>query len=443
MKFERYYIAIPVIACIAILASAFYFTPYFEIMKPEIKPLTSIGPIGIQKTLSVEFADRRSGLRHIDISISQDSKTYRLATLDFPERGTTEKTLTLEVNPRNLRLHDGEATVTATAVDHSLFGNTARLVEKVTLDTVPPQVSLFSTVHNIRPGGTCLVVYRVSKDTDKNGIQIGDDFFPGYAVTLGGKPTYLAYVPIPLVLDQKTFRMLLAVRDKGGNAVSIDVPRHIQPQKFRKDTLEITDRFLAQKMPEFQQLEPSLRGKTPLETFRDVNEKMREENFKTIQSFCSATSGTPLWKGPFVRMKNAAPMAMFGDMRTYTYERKRIGGSTHLGVDLASTAHAPIEAANDGIVLYAGYLGIYGNTVILDHGLGVSSLYAHLNEIKVKAGQRVAKEEVIGLSGSSGLAGGDHLHFSILVGGRFVNPVEWWDPHWIQDNIDAKIGIAS
>ncbi len=144
MKSEHYYIAIPVVACIAILASAFYFTPYFEIMKPEIKPVTSIGPIGIQKTLTVEFADRKSGLRHIDIAITQDNKTYRLASLDFPERGTTEKTLAVEVSPRNLKLHDGEATVTATAVDHSLFSNTARLVEKVALDTVPPQVSLLS-----------------------------------------------------------------------------------------------------------------------------------------------------------------------------------------------------------------------------------------------------------------------------------------------------------
>ncbi len=287
------------------------------------------------------------------------------------------------------------------------------------------------------------MVYRVSKDTDKNGIRMGDDFFPGYAVTLGGKPTYLAYVPIPPAIEPKTFRMVLVVSDKGGNAVSIDIPRHIEPKKFRKDTLELTDRFLTQKMPEFQQQEPALRGRTPVETFRYVNEKMREENFRTIQSICSKTSGNQLWKGPFVRMKNAAPMAMFGDMRTYTYQKKPIGESTHLGVDLASTAHAPIEAANDGIVLYAGYLGIYGNTVILDHGLGVSSLYAHLNEIKVKAGQQVAKEEIVGVSGSSGLAGGDHLHFSILVGGRFVNPVEWWDPHWIRDNIDVKIEIAS
>ena len=132
-------------------------------------------------------------------------------------------------------------------------------------------------------------------------------------------------------------------------------------------------------------------------------------------------------------------MALFGDRRTYLHHRQKIGESIHLGVDLASTAHAPIEAANRGVIVFSGQLGIYGNAVIIDHGLGIFSLYGHMSELKAVEGREVAKGDVIGMSGESGFAGGDHLHFSILVGGRFVDPVEWWDPAWITNNITSKI----
>ena len=100
------------------------------------------------------------------------------------------------------------------------------------------------------------------------------------------------------------------------------------------------------------------------------------------------------------------------------------------------------EFINAGVVLYAADLGIYGNCVIVDHGLGVQSLYAHLSSIEVKEGDRVEKGRVLGRSGMTGLAGGDHLHFTMLVNGQAVNPVEWWDPKWMQDRVLRKIAEA-
>jgi pyruvate/2-oxoglutarate dehydrogenase complex dihydrolipoamide acyltransferase (E2) component len=101
-----------------------------------------------------------------------------------------------------------------------------------------------------------------------------------------------------------------------------------------------------------------------------------------------------------------------------------------------------VKAGNDGKVVYADYLGIYGNCVIIDHGMGVSSLYGHLASIDLKNGDTVKRDQVIGRSGMTGLAGGDHLHFSMQVHGRPVNPVEWWDPHWIDDRVMRKIREA-
>src|SRR5512137_1829141 len=106
--------------------------------------------------------------------------------------------------------------------------------------------------------------------------------------------------------------------------------------------------------------------------------------------------------------------------------------------------NSPVPAANSGIVVSTGFIGIYGQTVILDHGFGLFSMYSHLSQIAVKAGDRVAKETILGNTGSTGLAGGDHLHFSMMVQDTFVDPIEWWDPHWIRDNVTSKLdGVKS
>jgi len=108
-------------------------------------------------------------------------------------------------------------------------------------------------------------------------------------------------------------------------------------------------------------------------------------------------------------------------------------------MDIASTRRAEVKAANNGKVVFGDYLGIYGNMVLLDHGQGVFSLYSHLSQINVTVGDSVKGGGVIGLTGTTGMAGGDHLHFSMLVHGTFVTPKEWWDKHWIDVTIDEPI----
>ena len=110
---------------------------------------------------------------------------------------------------------------------------------------------------------------------------------------------------------------------------------------------------------------------------------------------------------------------------------------THLGEDLASLVNSPVYAGNNGVVVYAEPLGIYGQTVILDHGLGVFSSYSHMSQIDVKVGDKLDKGAVLGRTGTTGLAAGDHLHFAINLQGEFVDPLEWWDPHWLKDQVEG------
>jgi len=207
--------------------------------------------------------------------------------------------------------------------------------------------------------------------------------------------------------------------------------------------LNISDRFLNSKITDFDigSKEGSFESaKNPLlKKFLYVNETVREENVKKILSIPKKTENQILWNGKFSRLAGSARRSGFADRRIYKYKGKEIDRAVHLGIDLASTSNAQVPAANSGKIILAQYVGIFGNTIIIDHGFGLCSLYAHLNEFLVNEGDSVNKGDFIGTTGYTGLAGGDHLHFSMLVHNVFVNPVEWWDGSWIKNNITSKI----
>jgi murein DD-endopeptidase MepM/ murein hydrolase activator NlpD len=440
----RYIRYIGLLTAIIVMIGGFWlFRSAFDMGKPDIRIPQDVGMIGRQKVIEVTFSDRGSGLRDTWITINQGDKTHTLYAVNYPQKGMHDKTISVTVDPLGMNMQDGPATLNIKAVDYSLFKNQTLLSKPLTIDLHPPQIYLLNPQNIINPGGTCVTLYRTSKPVVISGVQVDDRFFTAYPTTLSGKAFYIAYFSLPIEAGQGQTRIKVVAKDQAGNESTVALPHLIKKGKFRTDKIRLSDPFLQQKMPEFQMADMNLRGKTPVETFIHVNSVMRQENFKTIQSLTRKSEARQLWADTFLRMKNAAPKALFGEKRIWLYDGKAIGESLHEGVDLASLEHAPIEAANNGLVVYAGPLGIYGNAVIIDHGFSLFTLYGHLSTINVKAGQMVRKQEVMGSSGMSGLAGGDHLHFSILVDGQFVNPLEWWDAHWIADNVTKKIAMAN
>ena len=192
-------------------------------------------------------------------------------------------------------------------------------------------------------------------------------------------------------------------------------------------------------MPDFAAEFSNAAPKTPLDQFLWVNRRLRQKNYEEITAVCQRTENQLYWQGPFLRLPGSARRAGFADRREYIYQGRTVDRQVHLGVDLASTQQAEVPAANRGRVIFADSIGIYGKTVVIDHGFGLFSMYSHLSSYEVAKGQMVSKGERIGHTGVTGLAGGDHLHFSMLVHQTFVNPVEWWDAAWILNNITAKI----
>ncbi|MHB8091499.1 MAG: M23 family metallopeptidase [Syntrophales bacterium] len=433
------------IATLVLLHAAgawWFFGTIGEKGKPAVKIGAEAGFIGRQKTISVVFSDKGQGLRHTEISITQDNIPHVLSTIDYPDKNTATKKVALTIDTAALKLHDGPAVIKASAIDRSVWKNSTEIATPTQIDLLPPQIYLQTAQNHINIGGAGVVSYNLSEPVSRTGVQAGGIFYPAYKTTLAGKEAYVAYFALP---DEAppgggAWQIAALAVDNAGNETLNTIPTLIKKKKFHSDKIILSDDFLNRKMPEFQASLPELRGKTPLETFTIINTATRAANLKTIQAAGEKTEGRPLWNGPFLRMKDAAPRAFFGDRRTYFYNGRQISESVHNGVDLASLAHASIQAANDGIVRFAGAIGIYGNSVIIDHGMGLSTLYSHMSSILVKPEQTVKKGEAIGVSGMTGLAGGDHLHFGVAINGQFIDPVEWWDPHWIADNITKKLG---
>ncbi len=431
---------VSVLAVILIALGAWwFFSTVGETGKPSAEIGREAGAIGRQKEIGVVFSDKGRGLRHTEVAIIQDNKRHVISTMDYPNKKQAHKKETIAVDAAALKLHDGGASLTASAVDYSLWKNRAEVSLPIRIDLLHPQISLHTVRNYINTGGACFVSYGVSEAVAKTGVQAAGIFYPAYRTASSGQDHYVAYFALPDEIPTGNEQIALIAVDEAGNQTLSSLPVVIRKKKFVRDKIVLTDAFLNRKMPEFQSADPQWSGKTPLEVFIEVNTKLREDNLKTIQAACRKTEGRRLWNGIFLRMKNSAPRAFFGDRRTYFYNGREIGTSIHNGVDLASVANAPIEAANDGIVRFTGLTGIYGNSIIIDHGMGVSTLYSHLSSLGVKVDQTVKKGEIIGSSGMTGLAGGDHLHFGVAINGQFVNPVEWWDPHWIADNITGKI----
>ena len=416
-------------------------TIYLEGTAPVITPQTDINYVGSKTTLSVSFSDEGRGLKQILAYIEQDERKQLLGGMNFPTPGEARRTLNLDFDQPQLDLKEGPARLIFSAVDHSLRKNESSLVHDVVVDRTPPRISTLTSAHYINPGGSCLVVYQLSEPAEETGVLVNDTFFRGYPFDDDQqRPRYAVLFGIPVDSTRDTVKMGITARDRAGNEAFSTFPHHIRSAAFRNRTLTLSDNFLDNNMPEFQSVVPRLRNASPIQAFIYVNEVMRDENDRKVEEICSRSEPRKLWEGRFLRMPGST-MAGFGDFRTYTYNGEPVTTSLHEGVDLASTINAAVEASNSGIVAYAGYLGIYGNMVIIDHGLGLFSQYAHLSSISVGEGEHVNKGDLIGRTGVTGLAGGDHLHFAIYLGSQFVNPLEWWDQGWIDANILGKASL--
>ncbi len=382
------------------------------------------------------------------ITLEQNGKQFPLYTLgqegaqvkEEQKDGATVLRVTRDIGKQSVpELVSGPARILVTASQPVLRG--IRVAENTVVKDVQvrlerPKVSVLSTHHFINHGGAEVVVYRATPDDITSGVVVGDVEYPGYPAATAGVPginvkdpaVKVAFFALKHDQDLNTPIRVFG-RDEAGNVARADFDKRVFPKPFKKSRIEVNDALIDRVVPAILEGTTEIKPEGDnLAKFLAINSELRQKNAEKIASFANQTAKEMLWGGQvFHTFKNNAVESAFADARTYIYNGKEVDRQTHLGFDLASYAGTPIVSANRGKVLFADELGIYGNCVIIDHGMGVQSLYAHLSSIEVKAGDMVEKEQQLGRSGMTGMAGGDHLHFTMLINGHMVNPVEWWD----------------
>jgi hypothetical protein len=421
------------------------------------KPERFIGPASTIE-LRVESPDGQ--FSRVDVTLEQNGQTFPLYALDQ----RVEAPATASQDPANQmfvmrgierdvvrKLKTGPARITVHAARPVLYGlrqaeSTETRDVQVRLD--PPRVAVLSTFHFVNHGGSEFAVYRATPEDVESGVRVGNVEYPGYPAKGAGIATSDAALRVAffaLLPDQAVDTPIqVFARDPAGSQAVTPLDHRVFPKPYGKSRIEIDDRFIGRVVPAIASNSPAENIPTDdvLAGFLKINGELRRKNNQYVADLAKKSSPEMMFMDAFQQLGNSQVEAKFADARTYIYKGKEVDQQVHLGFDLAVTARAPIVAAQRGVVVHADDLGIYGNCVIIDHGLGVQSLYGHLSSIDVKVGQQVDKAQPIGRSGMTGLAGGDHLHFTMLVGGQQVTPVDWWSAQWMQDRVLRKIAAA-
>jgi murein DD-endopeptidase MepM/ murein hydrolase activator NlpD len=427
-----------VVVAAGLIAGGIYLRPRFESEPPRISLSPDTDAFG-RGALEISVADAGAGLKSLAVTLSADGKESSLAAEQFAQP-VKDKKLSVEL-AKVPGIKEGPATLRIVARDGSLAnffkGNEAVLQRQVTIDLTPPTLELVADDRYVNFGGVGAIVYKSSPDAATSGVRVGPHFFPGFRGQIKGQPdTFFVLFAHPYDAAPDAKAVLVAT-DKAGNTREMPLVYELKNVKYRKSTIALSEAFLNGKViPLARDMPP---GASPKEVFVAVNKRLRKENEDKIIAVTSKATPQMLWQGAFTQLSNSKVEANFADQRTYTWNGEPVDTAYHLGYDLSVTQHYPIEAANSGTVAFAGDLGIYGNAVILDHGLGLFTLYGHMSQIDVKVGDAVKQRQPLGKSGQTGLAAGDHLHFGVYLDGVAVLPVEWWDPKWIADNITPKL----
>ncbi len=435
---------LPVVFIIVFAAYQLFYVP-----APVVKGIEAFNYLPADKTIKFNAENIES----IEISISQEGRKIDLLK-DISQ--IKSKEYSLQIKPKIIGIKDGKASVSIKAK--------AGMIKKVQynieteIDTVPPEIDVVTAPQFIYPGtgGFSILkasgedsvfiklvdkvksgedktfkAFNISSEPDSNDSSSGHNksaVQPSRSHTVN---TYYVFFPAAYDINDGSIFYAVAT-DLAGNRSIRTLPTKLKMIKYTFSSINIDDSFIKRVVsPLLNETNIS----DPAGAFKKANEELRQQSLNKLVDIAKQTEPKILWEGNFLQLKNSKVMATYGDRRTYLYNGNPISKSIHLGYDLASVEKAPVEAANTGIVKFAGDLSIYGNAVIIDHGLGFMSIYGHLSSIMVNEGQKVSKGEIIAKSGSTGLAGGDHLHFGLLMHGYEVSPLYWWDQHWIRVNV--------
>jgi len=245
--------------------------------------------------------------------------------------------------------------------------------------------------------GKTLVIYLVSAKTWKvlGGKFLGKEL--RFYET--GKNRYRAIVGIPLTTERGRYNILIGIKTKENLKVEWKEIVQVKKTIFKRETLSIP----------------------PKKSKHLTSKCLGKEGIK-IRKTCRKEKLEQFWEGEFILPTKGRISSPFGAYRVYNEGK---ASWRHKGVDIANKEGTEIRAPNSGIVVLSQDMRVHGGTIIISHGQGILSILCHLKERLIKKGEKVEKDQLIGLMGQTGLATGPHLHWGLYVSGTTIDPLEW------------------
>jgi len=405
--------------------------------KPSLDLPASVTTVGQVTPIAVHVHDPH-GVSKLTATLSQNGAQYKVWQAPAASKDA-DTTFNFEVGVKTTpQLQDGSARLILEATSAGLFHGTTRLEREVKVVTQPPLVSADSDQHYLYLGMADLATMNITGAYTSAGVRVGDQTFRAWPMP-GGKPGLFSLFAFAWNMPAGTTPVVYASNGAGNDVMTpltVIFPKKEQPV-YTQHQIQISDQFMQKVLGE---LDPNGTG-DPVARFVKINTEMRKANNKTLSDLRLKTADSFLWSQPFTRQAHAQAEATFADVRSYMYHGTKIDQQVHLGYDLAVTQHVGVEASNDGRIVWAAPLGIYGNCVVVDHGYGLQTIYGHMSRIDVHVGDMIKRSQVMGLSGMTGMAGGDHIHFAMQLDGVQIDPKEWWDTHWIKDHVARRVDL--
>jgi len=434
-------VAVLILLVIITGAGYVYTAPEFEKIAPIIESKEHIY-WNRTEPLKIVLRDN-TALKHYELILSDGKSRLIVGEGNFDTQINKQVLLMKFPEGKILNQKAKKLQLQVRASDNSMWnffqGNKTVKNITITVDYKRPIVNVLSNSYSITQGGSALVIFQADDENlDNLYVECGDDNFK---VTPYKKKGYYAAL-IAWPFTKHNFHAKIIAIDAANNKRVTEIPFYLKNRKYKVSWIKARDNFINGKITNLASSTPAYANiHDRLDKLRAINETMRLKNEDLIHSLSKKHTSTVLknWKiNKFYPLKNGAKVASYGDERHYYYQNKEneVSQSYHVGYDLASTKMAPILTSNAGKVVYANENGIYGNMPMIDHGLGLYSLYGHCSQLLVKEGDEVKAGQVIAKTGTSGLALGDHLHFGLVVQGIEVRPIEWFDASWIRKNID-------
>jgi murein DD-endopeptidase MepM/ murein hydrolase activator NlpD len=405
-------------------------------------------------TIGLNATDNSSGLDEVVVRILQNNLPQELTRKTFGTEKTLNETIEVTVNPKELDLKEGNAELQVLAFDKSLWNNGARLSAVVEVNYLKPQITALTPQQNGVLGGTEMVFYKVTgKPPEAHGVLGQGSLFNGFPAAgwidnLKGRPSlYLAIYPISPSFDESRETLKLIARDNLGNSATGSFNYRIKQRRWSsfRTTLnyerakQLRDGFYSYAKRENLNIKES--GELVIDIKSIIKAlSLSDEGF--VGTALEQSASTRSWREAFLTPVNATPTNSAGDTRVVYIEDKELVRGVSSGVRFPVSRRTPVIAANRGTVVFIGTLGLLGNTVIIDHGFGLSSLYAHLSDVGVQRGVTVERGQEIAKTGLTGLAQSEEVYFEIRVHGVPVSPNEWWDQSWVTDHIDNKVNFV-